>query len=281
MWHRATEEMSRGWLWAIRSVAPCLQISLGLLTGPKIHITGLADLDLNQLREADHKSLATSLAASLAHAIGTPLNVVAGHAQLIGSGALSADEIRSSAAAIAEHAARIDRLMMGLMELAQPQPLELERVDVGELVDQALAMVGAPAAGVEVSIELDPGERFTLDRRRALQALTSLVREALGGQGVVSIRAGAVDVEQPPERRARPGRYLRVAIGGPGIPDAPSGAELFKPFFSGAPPVRGGLGLQVAHGVMREHRGWMALESGASEGARITVYFPSGADHET
>lgn len=258
---------------------PCT--SLARLTEPKIHIAKLADLDLNQLREADHQSLATSLAASLAHAIGTPLNVVAGHAQLIGSGSLSADEIRSSAATIAEQAARIDRLMMGLMELARPRPLELERVDVRALIEQALDMAGVPATGVEVSIELEPTERFELDRRRALQALTSLMREARG-QGMISIQADAADVAHPPERRARSGRYLRIAFAGPSVPDLASGDQLFKPFFNGRPPRRsGGLGLQVAHGVMREHRGWMALESRESEGTRLTVYFPSGADHET
>ena len=52
---------------------------------------------LEQLRHADRLATVGKLASGIAHELGTPLNVVAGRAQLIAGGELEGDDARASA----------------------------------------------------------------------------------------------------------------------------------------------------------------------------------------
>jgi two-component system, NtrC family, sensor kinase len=96
---------------------------------------------------------------------------------------------------------------------------------------------------------------------------------------------GRIDVAAG-ERRARPpGEQTReadfacitVADHGPGIPPEHL-PRLFDPFFTTKEPGEGtGLGLSVAHGIVRDHGGWIEVESALGEGSRFTILLPARA----
>lgn len=61
---------------------------------------------------------------------------------------------------------------------------------------------------------------------------------------------------------------------GPGIPPDQQG-RLFEPFFTTRDVGQGrGMGLSVAHGMVTEHDGWIAVETCADEGSSFTVCLP-------
>ncbi len=74
---------------------------------------------LEQLRHADRLKTVGRLASGIAHELGTPLNVVAGRAGLIGSGKLDAEQIAQSAAAIKPEA---DKMTEIIRQLARFRP---------------------------------------------------------------------------------------------------------------------------------------------------------------
>ena len=83
----------------------------------------------------------------------------------------------------------------------------------------------------------------------------------------------------PPDDPARPDRrYLCISVRdeGEGIP-ADSLPHIFEPFFTTKDVGEGtGLGLPVSYGIVRDHGGWIAVESALREGSAFHVYLPRG-----
>jgi len=128
----------------------------------------------------------------------------------------------------------------------------------------------------------EPGIVVEADRPKVQQVLMNLVinaADAMPGGGRVEVRVGLDDVIDPDATDAdamvaRSFGAITVSDGGIGMDDETRG-RAFDPFFTTKPQGKGtGLGLSTAYGIVRQHRGTIAVESTLGVGTRIRVFLP-------
>lgn len=235
---------------------------------------------VEQLRHADRLKTVGQLASGVAHELGTPLNVVSGYARMIRRGELQAGEVHSSAGVIVEQTDRMTGIIRQLLDFSRRRGPELRATDLQEVTVRTLEMLGPLADkrqielslssdGTAIPVEADPGQ--------LQQALANLIVNAIQASpagGTVGVRIARQRAQPPHEigDEARDYGCVVVSDRGTGIAreDLP---HLFEPFFTTKDVGEGtGLGLAVAYGIVREHGGWIDVESHVGEGSRFALF---------
>lgn len=240
---------------------------------------------LEQLRHADRLRTVGQLASQLAHELGTPLNVVSGHARLIEQDPSVSAEVRESARTVIEQSVKMTKSIRGVLDLSRRKG-ERRVVDLFELAEAAQAMLSplARKARAQVLVERDGTQgRVDASGQQLMQVLTNLLVnafQAMKDGGVVVVRVSERDASPPPGTNAAPGRFVVVAVSdqGSGIAeqDVP---RVFEAFFTRKAEGEGtGLGLAVVDGIVRDHRGWVSVTSEPGKGATFEVFLPAHQD---
>jgi len=193
---------------------------------------------------------------------------------------------------------RAVQLVRQLLDFSRRAPAESRPVNLGNVVHEVTGLFSKMIdrrIGVTCSIADDLLPAF-VDPNQVHQVLMNLcvnARDAImesleaveksGGRPLtgywIYIRAENVEVDDDYCRifpYARKGRYIRLSIGdnGAGMDEATQ-RRVFEPFFTTKKMGRGtGLGLSTVYGIIKQHSGWVNLESREGKGTTFCVYFP-------
>jgi len=240
---------------------------------------------LEQLRHADRLRTVGQLASALAHELGTPLNVVSGHARLIEQEPATASDARASARTILEQASRMTGILKDLLGFARQRGKRAEVLDLRTLALHAARTLEPLTRRHQANITIEENRENVLvyaDSQQLLQVLTNLLTNAMQAMpkgGDIEVTIEELETEPPTGVHAPRGRYARIAVKdhGEGIEpeDLP---HLFEPFFTRKSEGEGtGLGLAVVEGIAKDHRGWVEVQSEPGHGSRFEVYLPVSA----
>jgi len=244
---------------------------------------------LEQLRHADRLATVGRLASGVAHELGTPLGVVLARARMFQDGEVPPGEISNYGRIIAEQVERMSGIIRQLLDFSRRQSRgaavaspEREPVNLGELVVRTLALVEplAEKRGVSLTFEGQDPVELSVNPGLVQQVILNLVMNALQAM----VRPGTVHLSLTRQHAAAPagveavsGEYVRLAVedGGKGIDPAVL-PRVFEPFFTTKGIGEGtGLGLSVSYGIIREHGGWIEVESRVGVGSRFLVFLPA------
>jgi len=230
------------------------------------------------LRHADRLMTVGLLASGIAHELGTPINVVAGRAQMIATGEVEGAEVTDSARVIVEQSARMTAIIRQLLDFARKSGGERRRQDVAATVVRATDLLSAMARKAGVGLTVDAAAvEATIDDGQIEQVVTNLVVNAIhatpsGGKVAVDVSTA---VAQGPDGWPRRCARIRVHDSGHGMDDT-TRARIFEPFFTTKQVGDGtGLGLSVSWGIVREHGGWIDVKSAPGQGSTFSVWLPT------
>jgi CheY-like chemotaxis protein len=103
-------------------------------------------------------------------------------------------------------------------------------------------------------------------------------RDAMPKGGVLTIRVSLHDLAfQPgPDTEARSGQFVCVTVSDTGCGIAPENLRrVFEPFFTTKEIGKGtGLGLATVYGIVKQHLGWVEVESQMGKGSQFRVFLP-------
>jgi signal transduction histidine kinase len=119
----------------------------------------------------------------------------------------------------------------------------------------------------------------TIDEEQIQQVLLNLLVNAIQASdrpGKVMVQISVAHTSAPADLGGRDDDYLCLSVAdqGVGIPTEIL-PRIFEPFFSTKGVGEGtGLGLSVAYGIVREHGGWIDVQSVPRGGSRFSIYLP-------
>lgn len=214
------------------------------------------------------------LAAGVAHELNTPLGVVLSSAdQLVGgssSGQQRPARDRRLAQLCLDGARRAADIVNNLRVFSRPESQDLQLVDVHELIDNTLKLLGPRLQSQGIRVIQERGAILPVEGYPVLlnQTLTNLILNAataVGDSGEIRIVTEFRDHEKV---------AVIVEDDGPGIPGDISG-RIYEPFFTTRPPGEGsGLGLSLCYTIVEQHGGRIWEEGQPGEGARFVVELP-------
>jgi signal transduction histidine kinase len=276
------------WRWFRSLNTPFLRDSRGSVQQMLGVCTDITELKRSEeaLRRSEKLEGIGLLAGGLAHDFGNLLTPIVGHADLLARKLDEGSPLRSHVDAIRQASERAAELVQQLLVVSgrgefEPRPVELDAlvVEVAAMLEPVLP--AEVTLATELSPELPPVAGDPMQLRQVLLNLVGNAADALTGRGgAIVIRALAVEVDETLasllELRERfapgPAVLLEVEDDGPGM-DAATRARLLEPFFTTKPKGRG-LGLASVVGIVRRHRGGLAVDSNPGRGTIFRILLP-------
>ena len=227
------------------------------------------------------------LAGGVAHDFNNILTVIQGHASMLRSAALPGPS-STSVEQIYLAAERAAGLTRQLLTFSRRQMMQPKVLDLNAVVSNMTKMM-ARILGEDISLQFSyaPGQpSVRADEGMVQQILLNLAvnsRDAMPAGGRLGVEIlvrelGEADMGKHPERRA--GRYVCLSVSdtGGGIP-AEILPRIFEPFFTTKAVGKGtGLGLATVYGIVKQHSGWIEVESRVGQGTTFHIFLPASRE---
>jgi PAS domain S-box-containing protein len=247
-----------------------------------IDVTKHRDLEM-QLRQAQKMESIGTLAGGVAHDFNNILTVVMNCAEMLRNKLDNRERAISLINQILSSAHRAAKLTRSLLAFSRKQQIVLRPIDLNELIyhmhDFLERLIGED---VEIKTELSEAHIMILaDRSQIEQVIMNLAsnaRDAMpeGGKLAISLKASYQDGHDYGDGKASGGRYAVLTIADTGIGISRHEQErIFEPFFTTKEVGKGtGLGLSMAYGIIRQHNGWISVDSEVGGGSSFSIYLP-------
>lgn len=224
----------------------------------------------NQLRHSDRLAKIGQLTAGVAHELNEPLGNILGFAQLSAKTDNLSNQVHSDLDNIIKAALHAREIIKKLMFFSRQTPPREMQVNLNRLIEDGMYLFGARCAknGITVNKSLCNNlPAIKADISQLQQVFTNLVVNAIHAMP----NEGELNIETIFDRQAV---YLIVTDSGVGMAEETL-KQIFLPFFTTKDVKQGtGLGLSVAHGIVRAHGGDIEVESRIGHGTKFKICFP-------
>jgi len=238
-----------------------------------------------QLFQAQKMEAIGILAGGIAHDFNNLLTTIQGYTELAMMGLNEDDPLHHDLKQIHLAAMRAADLTRQLLLFSRRQPMEFAPLNIKRMVDDLQKMLERLIGeDIIINTEMEP-DLWTVraDKGNIEQVIMNLVvnaRDIMPEGGTINIKAENVilnkeDCKVIPE--SRPGRFVCLSVEDTGMGmDKETIRHIFEPFFTTKEVGRGtGLGLSVVYGIVKQHEGWINVESVLGKGSKFKIYLPA------
>ncbi|HYI95404.1 MAG TPA: ATP-binding protein [Bryobacteraceae bacterium] len=209
------------------------------------------------------------LSAGLAHEIRNPLASIAGAVRILRRNVPSGAKQVECMDIIEKESQRLNRLLTNFLDFAKPRPPRLQPVDVGSVFDTVITLAthGLGRESVELRKMVEPSlPHPECDSEQLQQVLLNLTINA--------IQASADDAEVILAAHHGLEGEIEIEVRDQGVGVSPENVDrLFDPFFT-TKENGTGLGLPVAHEIVRQFGGTLSARRNPDRGMTFNIALP-------
>jgi two-component system NtrC family sensor kinase len=215
------------------------------------------------------------ISASIAHEINNPLAGVLVYTRLLSkklqNDTFDRHEALTQIKSIDDAIQHSSRITGGLLDFSRRADPVFKPVDVSEIIDRSLILVGHQAAKKNIKIDREEADNLSqiyADSGQMVQVIINLVNNAVQAtdkEGKITIKSFLSEDNLV---------TIAVCDSGIGIPEE-NMDKLFTPFFSTKEEIKGlGIGLWISYRIISNHGGKIMVDSEVGEGSTFTIYLP-------
>jgi signal transduction histidine kinase len=229
---------------------------------------------MRRLRQTESLAIAGKLCSSIAHEVGTPLNIIAGRAELMLRALPKESPLREDLDVIITQIDRISRMIRAALDPFRQREPERAITAPGSVTEglRPLLQHFARSRGVTLAVSIPRDLPHVLvDPGHLQQVLINLLTNAIEATPA----GGRVEITGVDRGDGgRPGVAIEVRDTGSGIPEEVL-PRIFDPFFSTKPAREGaGLGLAICRDLIRSNGSEIEVASMPGKGTTFTVWLP-------
>ena len=234
-----------------------------------------------QLMNMEKFAVMGQLTASFAHEIGTPLNAIGGHLQLL------SDEVSERGKERLEilngQVSKIEQIVKNFLQSTSKPSSQRQLVDLNLLVEKSLGIIKprTEAMGVEVhrfldrhlgplrAVPIEMEQIFLNLLNNSMDSLRAKIRQNHGKIKLLIEVKSQLALEE-----GRPWAQIEIFDTGEGVPREDL-RNIVKPFFTTKSPGEGtGLGLTICQQLANKHGGRLKIDSKEGSWTRVVLHLP-------
>ena len=241
-----------------------------------------------QLEQARKMEAIATLAGGIAHQFNNLLSAISGNIELLKLDATGNKQFKRYFAPMENSIERMAHLTGQLLAYARGGKYQINRIPLSEFVQETLPLV-KHSLKPNIIVETDLPEHITsvdidiTQMQTVLTGILSNASEAIEDKGHVRITCADKAVSES-EAETSPGLsagtygLLTIKDDGKGM-DEETQNRIFEPFYSTKFQGRG-LGMASVYGIVKNHNGWISVDSKLGVGTSVFIYLPAvESDH--
>jgi len=244
---------------------------------------------IGQLQRAEKMETVGTLAGGVAHDLNNILSGIVSYPELLLLQLPKESPFRQPLQTIQKSGEKAVAVVQDLLTLARRAVMPSEPVDLNQVVSQFLSSpefhkIREYHADVRVEAHLEEARGLMImgsptHLSKTVMNLVSNAAEAMldGGRIVVSTSHCYVDRPVAGYDHIREGDYMTLSVADTGTGISPDHIDkIFEPFYTKKKMGRSGtgLGMAVVWGAVKDHRGFIDVQSKEGEGTTFKIYFP-------
>jgi signal transduction histidine kinase len=224
-----------------------------------------------KLAELERLASAGQTAAQFAHEVGTPLNLISGHVQLLRLNLKENEAAQNRLDIITAQIERIEKIVRAMLDRTRFNDEDFSETDLNSVLRNISRVVLPTLEAKNIHFSEDLEENLPTVRGSAehlQQVFLNLINNAVDAMP----ESGHLKISSK-----REGNKIRIEIADTGIGmSAATKARIFEPLFTTKQRGQGtGLGLVVVREILQEHAAEIEVESEPGKGTTFRIYFPA------
>lgn len=248
---------------------------VGELTDAFVQMVRDIDQSQQNLVRASKLAVVGEMSSVIAHEVRTPLGILRSSAQMLQRESGISDEGRELVGFIESETERLNRLVSSMLDTARPRAPSYAAVDMHDLIEKSIAMLGAQAGKKQVSVTASLRAAkpvIECDEEQITQVLLNLLMNGLQ----ILDHGGRIELATHDDDRFL---TIEMADDGPGI-DPAERTKVFEAFFFKREGGIG-LGLAIVQQIVSAHGGEIEAAESRLGGALFRIRLPRRQSGET